>query len=84
MSTRVDILAAKSKVDEHVAQHHCKPAALLRADEQGQRCAERVVLWQQYMAVTARWGLDKDDAERVREQYAWQTALLGQRVQLAA
>ena len=84
MSTRVDILAAKGEFDEHVSAHHCKPAALLRAGEQDQRCTQRVVLWQAYMAVVARWGLDSGDAERVREQYAWQTSLLGQRVQMAA
>jgi hypothetical protein len=35
------------------------------------------------MGTAARWGTEPGDAARVAEQYAWQTALLGQRVQMA-
>lgn len=80
MSTRVDILAAKGEFDDHVRAHGCKPAALLRAGEQDQRCTERVAQWQAYLAVVGRWGTEPGDAAKVTEQYAWQTALLGQRV----
>jgi hypothetical protein len=78
MSTRVDINASKGTFDEHVAQHHCRPAAMLGPDEP--RCLVRVRLWQDYMAVVGKWGTEPGDAAKVTAQYAWQTELLGQRV----
>jgi hypothetical protein len=80
MSTRVDILAAKAEYSEHVEAHGCQPAYLRQGTEP---CAERVARWRAYMGTAARWGTEPGDAARVAEQYAWQTALLGQRVQMA-
>jgi hypothetical protein len=82
MSTRVDILAAKARFEDHQAAHKCVPA-YLRPDT-AEPCTERVVLWRAYMDTAARWGTEPGDAARVTGQYAWQTALLGQHVQLAA
>jgi hypothetical protein len=81
MSTRVDILAAKAAFDEHNQVHGCAPA-YLRRDGQPP-CAGRQALWQAWMGIAARWGIEPGDAGKVAGQYAWQTELLGQRVQMA-
>jgi hypothetical protein len=82
MSTRVDILAAKATFEAHAAQHKCT-AAYLRTNGQAP-CAERAALWAAYMGTAGRWADEPGDAAKVTEQYAWQTALLGQHVQMAA
>ena len=43
-------------------------------------CVDRVALHLAYMAVANRWGTEPGDPAKVTAQYAWQTALLGQRV----
>jgi hypothetical protein len=80
MSTRVDILAAKAAFNDHQAEHKCVPAYLRPGTV---ACAVRVALWNAYMATAASWGTEPGDAAKVTEQYAWQTALLGQHVQMA-
>jgi hypothetical protein len=78
VSTRVDILVAKAALDDHQAAHHCRPAYL--ETDPARRCPERVRLWRAWLDTAARWGTEPGDAARVRDQYAAQTALLGQRV----
>lgn len=78
MSTRVDILAAKAAYDDHNAEHKCAPAYLRSSSLAA--CPVRTRLWRLYMACAGNWGIQPTDAARVAEQYAWQTALLGQRV----
>lgn len=75
MSTRLDILDAKADHEDHQARHHCIT---------GDGCAVRVGLWKRYMDTAQRWGLDADDAERVREAYAWHTVILNSRAPVAA
>jgi hypothetical protein len=85
MSTRVDILAAKAAFDQHTQQHGCT-AAYLRADGE-LPCPERQALWQAYASgprsAAGLWAIEPGDAAKVAAQYAWQTELLGQRVQMA-
>jgi hypothetical protein len=78
MSTRVDILAAKAEFNDHQAAHKCVPA-YLRPDTVAQ-CPLRVKLWLAYMDTARLWGIEPGDKAKVTEQYAWQTALLGQNV----
>lgn len=85
MSTRVDIIKAKAEFDQHNQQHGCT-AAYLRADNESQ-CPVRQQLWKAYaggpQSAAGLWAAEPGDAARVTEQYAWQTDLLNQRVQMA-
>ena len=80
MSTRVDILAAKATFDEHTQQHGCQPAYLRPGLVP---CTERVWLYKAYLDTAGKWGAEPGDVAKVAAQYAWQTELLGQRVQMA-
>jgi len=82
MSTRVHILKAKAEFDQHNQEHGCT-AAYLRPDGEPP-CLVRQQLWKAYASgpdsAAGLWGIEPGDAAKVTEQYAWQTALLGQRV----
>ena len=78
MSTRVDILKAKADFDEHNQEHGCQPA-YLRPDGEPP-CPVRQALWAGYQGTAGQWGAEPGDAAKVTAQYAWQTALLDQRV----
>jgi len=70
MSIRADILEAKADYEDHQGRHHCVT---------GDGCSVRIGLWKRYMDTAQRWGQEPDDAQRVREAYAWHTAILNSR-----
>lgn len=58
MSTRFDILAAKSAYEDHVSAHHCRSG-----------CADRAAAWDAYMDTARRWGIEPGDDARQRAQF---------------
>jgi hypothetical protein len=46
MTTRVDVLNAEDRFNQHVGSHHCKL---------GDGCPIRLGLWQAWMATAERW-----------------------------
>jgi hypothetical protein len=60
MSTRYEILAAKSQHTAHLNAHHCTLT---------QQCPVRRLLWDHYMVVSANWGRGPTYDEDQRRQF---------------
>lgn len=63
MSIAADIKREREIFEDHVARHKCRPAA------SGERCEQRVELWEQYIGTAALWGQEPDDEQRQRDHF---------------
>jgi hypothetical protein len=58
MSTRLDIIVAKRRSEDHNGAHKCRAG----------QCPERVKLWLDYMRTAELWAIEPGDNERQRQQ----------------